>query len=541
MAETTGQRHIRIYEAAKSARASLEQYWQDLVYYAMPRKAYINRIYTPGDRLPTDIYNSTAVLSNAYFAAGMQAYMSGPQTKWFTLGLKNKNLLEQKHIRTYLRDAEDVLYSMINGSNFYQEDVEGYLGLGSIGTDILYGEEDLKEGIRFDCLNIENVVVLNDAAGRVNHAYIEYEFDAEQAIGKLGPAVGQKVQECYAKGDYTTKFKYLFCITPRSVYDGSKRDAKNMPYAALWVDRQTRNVVRESGFREFPLFVSRFAKSKGSPYGYSPEMNVYADIKMLQQMDKANILGAQMSVLPPKEVPDEAFMRPYNFNPNGINIKNAGYPNEHIVPIHSGANVQIGLEFIERKERKIEQAFYNDLFLAIEQAGKMTATEVNIRNNQRMQMLGSAIGNIMREKLSPVIGRCFQIAARNNMLPKIPPDLMTEEYIIEYISPLARAQKALELNNINDAMAIIASFATVSPDVLDKIDFDNLIDEVAEITNVSPSIIRDDAEVEELRAARAEQQAMAQQMTALQQGTEMVKTGAEADRTIAEARMAGVK
>jgi len=542
MPETIAQQHIRVYDTEKSTRSGLEAYWQELMYFALPRKAYITRIKSLGDKLPVDIYDSTAIMANAYFAAGMQAYMSGPQTKWFTIGLRNRSLMIKRDNLDYLKDTEDVLYSIINGSNFYQEDVESYLGLGSIGTDILYCERDIEEDVRFDCLNIENVIILADAQGRTKRAYIEYEYTADQAIGKFGETkVGDKVKECYVKSDYNTKFKYLFCVFPRAIYDQSKRDARNMPFAALWIDKEHKEVVRESGYKEFPFMVSRFAKAKGSPYGYSPEMNILSDIKMLNQMEKTNILGAQLSVLPPKEVPDEAFLRPFNFNPNGINIRNAGYPNEHIVPIVTGANVPIGIDYVKYKQQKVAQAFYNDLFILMESIGDKTATEVNILNNQRMQLLGSAVGNIMREKLSPVIERVYSIAAMNDKLPPLPPELINEDYVIEYISPLARAQKSLELNNLSQAMQIIASFGAVDPTVFDKIDFDELVDYTAEITNITPKVIRSDDEVETLRENRTQQLALQQQMAMLQSGTEMIKTGGEADKVIKESQVVGVK
>jgi hypothetical protein len=541
MSESTAERHIRIFDTEKGNRASLDAYMQELMYYCLPRKAYITRTKSMGDQLPVDIYDSTAILSNAYFAAGMQAYMSSPQTKWFTLAIQDRNYMTNKAVLDYLRDTEEVLYAIINHSNFYQEDVEGYLGLGSIGTDILYAEEDLLEDVRFDCMNIENVIIINDAAGRVNLAYIEYEFDASQAFAKFGNKINSKIRECFEKGDYNSKFKFLFCVNRREVFDQSKKDSKNMPYAALWIDRTEKNIVKEGGYKEFPFMVSVFAKAKGSPYGYSPAMNVLPDIKMINQMEYTNIMAGQMAVMPPLEIPDEAFMRPFNFNPGGKNIKNSGFPNEHIIPINAGANVPMGIDYVERKQRKIEQAFYNDLFLAVEQVGKMTATEVSIRNNQRMQMLGSAIGNIMRLKLSPVIQRVYAIAARKGKLPKLPPELADQNYVIDYISPLARAQKSLELQNLSEAIGIIAQFGQVQPDVFDKINFDEAVDYIADITNITPKIIRDDDEVEQMRADRGQQQAQAMQLEMIQKGADATKTGTEADKNIAQSQMAGVK
>ena len=154
-----------------------------------------------------------------------------------------------------------------------------------------------------------------------------------------------------------------------------------------------------------------------------------------------------------------------------------------------------------------------------------------------MQLLGSAIGNIMREKLSPAIDRVYAIAARNDKLPPLPPELIGQNYVVEYISPLARAQKALELGNLQQAIGIIAQFAQANPEVLDKLDFDEAVDYVAEITNIAPKIIRDDGEVEAIREGRAQDQ----QMAALKGGTDTVVQATQADKNIAESQAVGVK
>jgi len=542
MPETEAEKHIRIYDTEKEGRAVLDQYFQDLMYYSLPRKAYITRIKSVGNRIPTDIYDSTAILSNAYFAAGMQAYMSSPQTRWMTIAIKNRNYMTSQAVLKYLRDTEDVLYAMINSSNFYQEDVEGYLTLGSIGTDILYGEDDPTDDIRLHDMNIENVIIMEDSARRVKTAYIEYEFDASQAVEKFGKdKLSDKVLESFIKIDFKKKFKFLFCVLPRAVYDQSKKTSKNMPYAAIWIERDEKKIVREGGFREFPFFVSRFAVAKNSPYGYSPMMNVLPDVQMLNQIEYTTAIGAQLEIAPPVEIPDEAFLRPYNFNPRGRNIRNVGFPNEHITPINMGARTQIGVDYLEYKKTTIQQTFYNDLFLSSPQVGNRTATEVSIANNQRMQMLGSAVGNIMREKLSPFIERVYAIAAKNNKLPPLPPELIGQEYVIEYVSPLARAQKHLELQNLGDAMAVIGQFAELQlasgqfPEVLDKLNLDEATDYVAEMTNIAPKVIRDDAEVEEMRDGRAQQQEAQAQIQMIGEGAEAAKTGAETDKTLAEA------
>jgi hypothetical protein len=81
----------------------------------------------------------------------------------------------------------------------------------------------------------------------------------------------------------------------------------------------------------------------------------------------------------------------------------------------------------------------------------------------------------------------------------------------------------------------------VQPDVFDKINFDEAVDYIADITNITPKIIRDDDEVEQMRADRGQQQAQAMQLEMIQKGADATKTGTEADKNIAQSQMAGVK
>ena len=59
-------------------------------------------------------------------------------------------------------------------------------------------------------------------------------------------------------------------------------------------------------------------------------------------------------------------------------------------------------------------------------------------------------------------------------------------------------------------MEQIAPLVQVSPEILDKLDADQIIDELAQRMGVPASIIRSDEEVKAIRQSRAEQQASEQ-------------------------------
>ncbi|MFX5812848.1 portal protein, partial [Acinetobacter baumannii] len=74
-----------------------------------------------------------------------------------------------------------------------------------------------------------------------------------------------------------------------------------------------------------------------------------------------------------------------------------------------------------------------------------SATEVQLRATQIRQQLGPMFARFQGEYLQVMIERCFAIAYRAGALTAelgpIPESLLGRDFIVKYISPLARAQK----------------------------------------------------------------------------------------------------
>ena len=110
------------------------------------------------------------------------------------------------------------------------------------------------------------------------------------------------------------------------------------------------------------------------------------------------------------------------------------------------------------------------------------------------------------------------------------PELQGKELKIEFISILAMAQKQAGIAAINQTVGFIGNLAalTQNPDVMDKLNTDEAVDEIAEMQGVPPKLIRSDEEVAAMRQARAEQMQQMQQMQMMQAGANVAATGAKA-------------
>ena len=158
----------------------------------------------------------------------------------------------------------------------------------------------------------------------------------------------------------------------------------------------------------------------------------------------------------------------------------------------------------------------------------MTATEVIQRQEERMRVIGPVLGRLMNEMLRPLIDRTFALMLREEMLQQAPEILQGRDVDIEYVSPLARAQKSSSLNNTMKALEILLPLSQQLP-VGDHVDPDGLVRHVTDALGVPKSVLNSDAQIQQQREERAAQQ---QAMMERQEEQEDVYTAAQAAQAV---------
>jgi hypothetical protein len=114
--------------------------------------------------------------------------------------------------------------------------------------------------------------------------------------------------------------------------------------------------------------------------------------------------------------------------------------------------------------------------------------------------------------LQPLITRCFNLLAKQNIFEPAPDYLQAGNIDIEYVSPLAKAQRQGELNSTMRMFEILNPLAQLDPGIFDYIDMDGLVKFITRTIGVPASVLRAEGEVTSMREARAEQQAQQAQL-----------------------------
>ena len=501
------------YEKLEGQRQNWETHWQEVADYMQPRKADVTKTRARGDKRMEQIFDSSPIQAVELLAASLHGMLTNPSTPWFTLRFKDEDVENEDEAKIWLESATDAMYTAFNRSNFQQEIFELYHDLITFGTAAMFIEEDDQDLIKFSTRHINEVFIAENDKGRIDTIFRRFKISARAAVQKFGDNVSTDIQGIFKKDPYQ-EVEILHAVYPRSDFDPKKKDKSNMPFESVYLEYKNANELSISGFKEFPFVAPRYLKASNEIYGRSPAMTALPDVKMLNEMSKTTIKAAQKQVDPPLLVPDDGFLLPVRTVPGGLNFYRSG-TRDRIEPLNIGANNPLGLNMEQQRRDSIRAVFYVNQ-LMMQDGPQMTATEVIQRNEEKMRLLGPVLGRLQSELLKPLIDRVFAILLRNNMLPAAPEFLSGRDIEIEYVSPLAKAQKSTELQSIMRAVEILGSLANVAP-VFDYINFDNLVKHLADIVGVPQKILKTQSQVNAERQQAAQQQEQMQQMQQLQQ------------------------
>ncbi len=504
-------------------RSTWESHWQEVADLMLPRKAEITKERTRGDKRSTKIFDATAIHSLELLAASLHGMLTSSANRWFSLRFKEAVLNENDEAREWLEDSIDKMYLAFARSNFQQEIFENYHDLIAFGTSCLMVEEDEDDIIRFSARHIKEIYIEENKKGLIDNVYRKFKLTVDQAIQKFGAEnLSKEINNTYKSNPYD-EVEICHIVRPRSIYDGSKQDKKNMKFQSIYFEHGTDHVISVGGFNENPYVVSRYLKSSTEIYGRSPSMNALPDVKVLNKMVEHGLKASAKMIDPPLLVPDDSMLAPVRMTPGSLNYYRSG-SRDRIEPLNIGQNTTVTLNAENARREAIARMFHVDQ-LQIQSNRTMTATEVLQRNEEKMRILGPVMGRIQSELLEPMINRVFSIMLRNRLFREAPPILANQEIDIEYVSPMALAQKGQELQNVMRGLELFGSLSQTMP-VMDYIDENGLVKQLVQTLGLPARMIKSDKEVQGIRMERQEAQQQQMQMQQQMAESEMAKNAA---------------
>ncbi len=504
----------------RTTRNSWLVHWRELADYILPRRyrwlVMANNM-ARGSQINGTIIDSTGTLAARTLASGMMNGITSPTRPWFKLRIEGYE--EDYDVQGWLSDCERRMMTVFQESNFYQSMAIMYFDLVVFGSAcvIIYDNYDNVIHCNNPCLGEFFFDLNNDLeVGTVGR---EFVLTNSQMVDEFGEdKVSKEVRDSAKDGAMKGKERVIgHIIEPNRGEFGLV--PKKFPFREVYWEVGSSNdtLLRAKGFYDWPVMAPRWDVQSNDAYGRSPGMDALGDIKQLQQETRRKAQAIDKMVNPPMLADVQLKNQPMSLLPGGTTyVSGLSRDREGARPVYT-VMPPIGemMQDIREVQQRIKITFHNDLFTGITDLQTVrTATEIDARREEKMVLLGPVLERILssREGLGSAIDRVWGIMYRGRLLPPAPEKLRaTATHIqVDYISMLSMAQRGISTAGIEKLWGFAGNIAAVKPEILDKLDPDQTIDEYAAALGVTPKIVVGDDKVAEMRQERARQAQVAQ-------------------------------
>lgn len=531
------------YERTRAAlwmeKMTFDPTWRELADFVKPRRlrAFVTDR-NKGDRRNRLIIDSAGTFAHRTLQSGLHAGMTSPARPWFNLSTPDEDLANHPSVKKWLYDVTGILLSKFQKSNVYTALPTIYGDMGLFATAACGIMEDPRQTFRCYPYPLGTYALGISNRQMVDTFIREYQMTVGQLIGEFGlqsdgklnrDVFSQSVLNMWDQGQYQQIVNVCWMVAPNPDQNPSKLDPKYLPFYSCHFElaSDADRMLRESGFREFPILAPRWEVQAEDIYGTDcPAITALGDIRGLQTMAKKKAQAVEKMINPPLQAPTSVRPNGVTVLPGGVNYVDVNQLQHGIRPIHE-VNLPINdvrLDIQDVREL-IRRAFYEDLFMMLTSSDRpeMTAREVQERHEEKLLGLGPVLERTQDECLEPMIDRTYAMAERKGEIPDAPPELNEVPLKIEYTSILAQAQKLVGVVGLDRFVQTTITLSNIFPQVRHKVKVFEIINQYADVLSIDPDLIVPDDEAD---AAWQQEQAAA----AAQQRAQLAATAAKSMR-----------
>lgn len=514
--------HEKRLSRLRTDRSSFESQWEEFAERAIPAhvSTFTNEGRFRGDlgkKNANKLLDATVVLALQRSTAVMESLTMPQNSKWHMLVPAEDSLRKNRQVRLYLEDLTRLLFKerYRARSNFIanaQKTMMSYMGYGN---GMMFVDTNTEQGgLRYKNIPLSECYIEENHQGVVETMYRPFRLSYRNLVRMYGNAVPEKVAKKATKADeMDTLVDVLHVVTPRD--EGAKLPPQ-MEYMSLHLlcgDQKA--ILRESGYRSFPLAVARYIQYVEEVYGRGPGQMVLPSIKVLNEQKKVVLTQGHRIVDPVLLTADDGMVGTMSLVPGAIVGGGVNDQGRALVqPLPTG-NPIVGKDMMDDERKVINDAFLITLFQILVETPQMTATEVLERAREKGMLIAPTAGALGANFLSPMISRELDVLEAQGLLPPPPPALVEAggEFLVEYDNPISRMARAENasgfMRSLQSALEVVA--ATQNPEPLDFFNFDEAMPAIMDINGAPVAWTNTLEKVQQIRAQRA-QQAQTQQM-----------------------------
>jgi len=562
---------LKEFKSVKTRRSLWENVWELIARYVIARKQGFNN---PSDRpdfyLHGDVYDDTAPLALNQMVSSLTGALWKGASRTVRL-TKPENLPETQEIKEYYTECNRRLALQMDHPKAgfvtsFQEYMTENGAFGTSGMGVFPAKAGTGHLVDYRAIGLKFLWVVEDAQGKVSKIFYEVRLNAFQLVEEYGEiAKTDDVKAALETNNYDKLFPVLWLIRPRAQYNPAIKNNKNMPYQSIHILEDAKIQLRDTGFKELPIKVTRFYKNEGEEYGRSPAHESLPSIIEINALWEMITKAGEKKLSPPLWLLDDGSFGGgiIDTSPDALNVLDSSSRITSGAPI--GVIGDVGdpawaLKLIEALTNQVTKHFFVDRLLDLNNQTRMTFGEAQIRNELRADSLGGVYNRQIDECLTPTVQRTVGICvdagefgikagspedeiakAAEQDIFYIPQDVLdadaagNEIYNIEYISPALRILRSEELRGVMSTWQFAGGFAQMAPEFMLMLDKEKSMKLVAELSGATSDIFLSKEKYEEDLAAFREAQQANAQMAMQQSSAEAAAKTASANQQNAQA------
>lgn len=535
--EMQAKKMIERHKKMVSARSNWDSLWEEIATFVLPgRQGFISKR-TPGTYRGERVFDSTAMHSNAMLASHMHSSLTNPSAPWFTMKYDDGELNRTDEAMEWLEDCTGRMGSAFSDSNFATQVSEMYQDLCAFGTGAMFVEQATQANsfkLQFHALHLGSICIAENADGIVDTVYHQRQMTARQAAQRWPEAEKLDKIAHALENNPDKEFKFLHCVMPNEDYqpDNPIPDPEKRQFISHWIAVDDQHILETGGYQEMPYLVPRWGKVTGDLYGFGPGVLARADIRTINLAKRYELGAWEKTIDPPIMASATGIIGDLHLEARGLTFVR---DMNSLAPLTQATQWQAVQIKSEELHQNIKSIYLIDQLNLGPQKHNTTATEIEIRYSLMNRVLGPTLGRLQTEFLNPLIERVFGVMYRAGQFSDQPDVLSDSKIEIEYQGPLARNQRMEDAQAIERLFGLAAQWSQLDPNALDIIDVNGAMRILAERYGAPAKALKGEAEVDELQAQRAEQQA---QQEAMAMEASMAQTRATQAGGLKDAAMA---
>jgi hypothetical protein len=507
---------------------------RDICDYMLPHASSL-LVDTPSqaDERWRHIFDTTATRALDTSVAGHMTYATPVGIGWLSLVLRDDpDLAKNAEVLAFTKELARRMISLAQQSNTEADFKLLTRDSLAFGGGLSIVDEDDKYTFWHRYVPVGDYAIGTSFRGQVDTMTRELRLTLRQAADEFGPnKLSDDMRRKYEEGrkNWEIPVHVRHMISPRKggkrrSEDGTPLPSKQMAWSSVYWERdakKTDGVLRESGYRVFPVLSPRYDVIAGGKFGYGPGCIALAHVRSLQHKHHrmAECIDWQTKGL--FTAPTTAHGS-NQWHPGGRVLSDRPDVIRNITDNNARLDhLQADILFTQQQ---IERTLYADTFTLLSSidAKNVTAEAIAAKRQEKFDILGPLTARLLNEMPRPWVDVVYDIMEAKGLLPELPQVLLERRHTIdpEFESVLAKSAKTQKLSTLSTGMAMIRAASELDRRALHKFMPFETVNEITRTLDWPPEMTRSDDAAQEIADAEAAAQ---QQADATALGAERAK------------------